>query len=203
MILAALGLALAGQEFDPSTYYKTYSDKELRRAIEACGFEDVWVGRNKAKRAIVRVKDTEATDKELICAATIIDTTFKTGEFSPELAPRYSTFKAEIARPRQVATARIWFAKNPEMGPPPEREEGESDAEIAERVESFCGPKAKGFFAEQGERMVASPDWASRYSGNLDAIMEMADTMGCVIQASFIAELEFDMPQSQKDLMPL
>lgn len=204
MILAALSVALAGGAFDPGTYYDHPPRREMRARVEACGFDQVAVVKNKAKREVVRVGDTEASDEELRCAASLIDKTFYGDEFSPELAPRFAKLRAEIARPRQVATARIRFAKEPERGTPPERKLGESDIEIAKRVETFCGPAATGMFAEQAGQVAVSAQWlAAQQPGTFEGLMQMSDTIGCVAQASFIADFEFSMPQSAGNLAPM
>lgn len=194
---------MAGEAFDPSTYYDHPSRKVMRARIEACGFEQVAVVKNDAKREVVRVKDTEASDDELICAAKEIDKTFYGDEFSAELAPRFASFRAEIARPRQVATARLRFAKEPEKGPPPERLDGESDLALAKRVEAFCGAEAQGFFTVERGQLMTSNEWLAAQGSSFEGLMAMADTMGCVIQASFIAELEFSMPKSAQNLVPM
>ena len=203
MILLALSLAIAGEAFDPSAYYDHPPRKEMRARVEACGLDQVSVVKNKAKREVVRVEDTEASDDELICAAKVIDKTFYGDEFSPQLAQRFARFRAEIARPRQIATARLRFAKEPERGPPPERLVDESDIALARRVESFCGTDAAGFFVEDAGHLSASREWAQARTRTLDGIEQMAETMGCVIQASFIAELEFSMPQAESSLAPM
>lgn len=203
MILTALSLALAGQAFDPSTYYKSYSRKEMRARIEACGFDDVKLVKNKAKRVVVRVKDVSATDEELICAAAEIDTTFYGNQFSPELAERFALIHARVARPRRIAEARTRFAKEPERGTPPERLEGETNVELAKRVETFCGPKAEGAIASQSGQLAISAQWMAAQSSTLEGIVEMSDTLGCLFQASVIAGLDFDAPNSASALLPM
>ncbi|KEO88897.1 hypothetical protein EH31_15815 [Erythrobacter longus] len=179
--------------FDSNAYYEAWSSKEVRAKIEECGFEEVRVYKNKAKATVVQVKDTSASDAELRCAAERIDKTFYGYEFSPELAERFFAIKAEVARPRQIAQARARFAREPEKGPPPERLTGETDAALASRIETFCGPKAKGAldagFGPAG-MVTISPEWMGPMQGNLDAIADLAETMGCLMQAAVIADLE-------------
>lgn len=196
MSLAAslLGLAQAANgTFDSNAYYETWSRKEMRQKIEECGFEKVKVYRNKAKAVVVQVEDTNASDEQLRCAAQRIDKTFYGHEFSPELAERFFVVKAEVARPRQVAQARAQFTKEPEKGPPPERLDGETDTALASRIETFCGPKAKGAldarFGPTGT-VTLSPEWMGPMQGNLEAIADLAETMGCLMQAAVIADLE-------------
>lgn len=195
MFMAAGLLAMVQvvpQTFDSNAYYETWSREEVREKIEGCGFEEVRVYKNKAKATVVQVKDTRATDEQLRCAAERIDKTFYGHEFSPELAERFARFKAEVARPRQVAQARARFAREAEKGPPPERLVGETDAALASRIETFCGPKAKGAldarFGPAGT-VVLSPEWIGPLQGNLDAIADLSETMGCLMQAAVIADL--------------
>lgn len=196
MFFAAGLLAMvqaAPETFDSNAYYETWSRKEMRAKIEECGFEEVRVYKNKVKATVVQVKDASATDEQLRCAAERIDKTFYGHEFSPELAGRFSAIKAEVARPRQIAQARARFAREPEKGPPPERLDGETDAALASRIETFCGPKAKGAldarFGPAGT-VAISPEWMAPMQGNLDAIADLAETMGCLMQAAVIADLQ-------------
>lgn len=162
--------------------------------VEACGFEDVWVGRNRDKREVVRVRDTAATDAELTCVAEAMDPTFYGAEFSPELAERFDAIRAAIARPRLLAEARARFAREPERGAPPERIEGESDIAMARRVETFCGADAAGAFLESGGIVAISPAWMEERASNLDRLIELSETLGCIFQASIIADLPIMIP---------
>lgn len=195
MILAVVGLAAALQA-EPATIppYNHLERKEMRAVIEACGFKQVWVGRNKSKREVVRVSDTAATDEELTCAAMALDTTFYGDEFSPELAPRFAPIRAAFARPRQLAEARARFARSPEMGPPPERLAGESNLALAQRIETFCGDAAKGALVEQTGHILISGDWMAQSSATLEGMVAMGNTMGCLLQASVIADLTLGVP---------
>ena len=181
------------EPFDSNAYYETWSRKEMRAQIKDCGFEEVKVYKNKAKATVVKVDDTSATDRQLQCAADRIDRTFYYYEFSPELAERFAVFKEAVARPRQIAQARARFAKEPERGVPPERMAGESDAALADRIEAFCGPQANGALDTQltvpGAAAV-SPEWMARFQNSIDGITEMAEAMGCVMQAATIADLK-------------
>jgi hypothetical protein len=191
LILALAGLAAALQSAAPPEPppYDHLPPKEMRKVIEACGFTKVWVGRDKAKRSVVRVSDTAATEDQLTCAAAALDTTFYGYEFSPELAARFAPIRAAIARPRQLAQARARFAKEPERGPPPERMPGEASPALAKRIEAFCGPAAKDALVEDAGYTLISSDWMAESSASPDAMVAMADTMGCIMQAAVIADL--------------
>lgn len=196
MILAVAALAAAAlqAEAPPLPPYNHLEPKPMRAAIEICGFKQVWVGRDKQKRSVVRVSDTSATDEQLTCAAKALDTTFYSHDFSPELAPRFAPIKAAIARPRQLAEARARFAEEPERGPPPERQPDESDLALAKRVEAFCGASAQGALVGEGANIMVSGDWMAQRSANLDAMVAMAETLGCLMQAAVIADLPIDGP---------
>ncbi len=195
MILALAGLVAALQpEAPPLPPYDHLAPKAIRAAIESCGFTQVRVGRDKAKRQVVRVSDKNATDDQLTCAAKALDTTFYGYEFAPELIARFAPIRAAIARPRQLAEARARFAKEPERGPPPERLPGESNEAVAQRIETFCGNKAEGAFVQEAGRIMISGDWMAERSATPDAMVAMADTMGCIMQASIIADLQIGGP---------
>ena len=197
MILALAGLAAALQAKPPAIPpYNHLERKEMRAVIEACGFTQVWVGRDKSKREVVRVNDKAATDEQLTCAAKALDTTFYGDEFSLELAPRFAPIMATVARPRQLAEARARFARSPEMGPPPERQAGESNLALAQRVETFCGDLAEGAFVEQAGHILISDDWMAVRAATPDGMVAMADTMGCLFQASVIADLTLGGPRA-------
>lgn len=161
----------------------------MRAAVEACGFKQVWVGRDTREILIVRVKDTNASDEQLICAANALDTTFYMHEFSPELAPRFAPIRAAVARPRLVAEARARFAQEPERGPPPERLPGESSVAAAKRIEAFCGAVAEGALVQSGDHIMLSSEWMAQRFSTVDAMIVNAGTMGCLMQASVIADL--------------
>jgi hypothetical protein len=192
--LAGLTAALQSAALPSPPPYDHLPPKEMRKVIETCGFTKVWVGRDKAKRSIVRVSDTIATDDQLTCAAKALDTTFYGSEFSPELAERFVPIRAAIARPRQLAEARARFAREPERGAPPERLPEESNIAVAKRVETFCGPVAKGALVEEAGSIKVSDDWMQQRSATPDAMVAMAATLGCIFQASVIAELELGGP---------
>ena len=190
MIFAGLALAAALQAAPPALPpYNHLEPKPMRAAIEACGFKQVWVGRDKQKRSLVRVSDTSATDEQLTCAARALDTTFYGHEFSPELAARFAPIRAAFGRPRQLAEARARFAREPERGQPPERLPGESDLAIAKRIETFCGTGAAGALVAEGGYIMLSGNWMAERSATPDAMVAMAETMGCLMQASVIADL--------------
>lgn len=196
MIIALAGLAAALQAAPPSLpVYNHLPPKEMRKVIEACGFAEVWVGRDKAKRSLVRVSDTAATDEQLTCAAKAIDTTFYSWEFSSALTPRFAPIKAAIARPRQLAQARARFAREPERGPPPERLPEESDLALAKRVEAFCGRGADGALLQQEGSILVSGDWMAQRASNPDAMVAMSETLVCIMQASIIADLTLGPPE--------
>ncbi|MBA4045164.1 MAG: hypothetical protein C0471_12200 [Erythrobacter sp.] len=196
MILALAGLAAALQSAAPAEPppYDHLAPKEMRKVIEACGFARVWVGRDKREILLVRVEDSSASDEQLICAAKAIDTTFYTHEFSPELAPRFAPIRAAVARPRQLAEARARFAKEPERGPPPERLPGESSLAVAKRIEAFCGAVAEGALVQSGDHIMLSGEWMARRFSTVDAMIVNAGTMGCLMQASVIADLQLSGP---------
>jgi hypothetical protein len=195
LIVALAGLAAALQSAPPSLpAYDHLPRKEMRAVIEACGFTQVWVGRDKAKREIVKVSDKTGTDDQLTCAATALDTTFYGYEFSPELAQRFAPIKAVVARPRLLAQAQARFAKEPERGPVPERLAGESSLAAAKRIEAFCGPVAEGAFVEDAGRIMISGNWMAERSATPDAMVAMADAMGCIMQASIIADIDIGGP---------
>ncbi len=194
MIFAVFGLAAALQAASPAAppappRYNHLEPKRMRAAIEACGFKQVWVGRDKTKASVVRVSDTSATDDQLTCAAKSLDVTFYSYEFSNELAPRFAPIKAVIARPRQLAEARARFARSPEMGPPPERLLDETDLALAKRIETFCGADAQAAFMQEAGAILISGDWIQQRSVTADDMVEMASTMGCLMQAAVIADL--------------
>lgn len=193
MILAAASL-LAALQAVPAAQYEHYPRKEMRAKVEACGFAQVWVGRNKAKREVIRVKDQSAADDQLVCAAKAMDPTFYASEFAPELAERFAKIRAAIARPRVLAEARARFARSPEMGPPPERLPDEGELALAKRIEAFCGPAANGAFTDAAGRAAISGQWMQERSLSPDAMVAMAGTLGCIIQASIIADIEIGGP---------
>jgi hypothetical protein len=198
LIVAAL-LAAALQGTSPAEApsippYNHLDPKPMRAAIAACGFKQVWVGKDKRKRSVVRVSDTAATDEQLTCAAKALDTTFYDYEFSPELTPRFAPIRAAIARPRQLAEARARFAREPERGPPPERLPDESNVALAQRVEVFCGADAEGALVQEEGYTLLSGDWMAQRSASPDAMVAMAETMGCLMQASVIADLTLGRP---------
>ena len=191
----------AQEPFDSNAYYETWSRKEVRQKVEECGFEEVKVYKNKAKATVVHVKDTGATDEELRCAAQRLDKTFYSYEFSPELAGRFAIFKDEVARQRQIAQARARFAREPERGPPPERLPDETDAALASRVEAFCGPGATGALeAHPGiaGAVTISAEWMAPQQQTLDGFEAMAETLGCVMQATVIADLQLGFIGNEK-----
>lgn len=196
MILALVGLAAALQSAAPPPHDHLPS-KAMRATIEACGFKRVWVGRNTATRVIVRVSDTSATDEQLVCAAKALDTTFYGSEFAPELALRFAPIRTQIARPRLLAEARARFARQPERGAPPERLSTEADIAVARRTETFCGPAADGAFVEEADSIQISGDWMQQRSSTPDAMVAMADTLGCIVQAAVIAELDIGAPGTE------
>jgi hypothetical protein len=197
LIFAAVTLVAAAQSAAPLPEFPTYDHlprKEMRAVIEACGFSQVWVGRNKEKREVVRVSDTTATDEQLTCAAKALDTTFYGHEFAPELASRFAPIMSAVAKPRQLAQARARFAREPERGPPPERLPDEADLSLAKRVEAFCGPAAEGAFVQENGYTLISGDWMQRFTVTPDAMATMGDTFGCLLQASVIADLPIGLP---------
>jgi hypothetical protein len=198
VILAAV-LAAALQAAPPADApaippYNHLDPKPMRAVIAACGFQQVWVGKDTRKRSVVRVSDTAATDAQLTCAAKALDTTFYNYEFSPELTPRFAPIRASFARPRQLAEARARFAREPERGPPPERLPDESNVALARRVEAFCGPDAQQALVEEEGHILISGDWMTERSGSGAGMMVMAETMGCLMQASVIADLTLGRP---------
>jgi hypothetical protein len=142
----------------------------------------------------VRFSDTAGTDEQLTCAATVIDKTFYTEEFAAPLSERFAPIRAVVARPRQLAEARGRFARSPEMGPPPERSPDETDVALAKRVESFCGADAEGALVQEAGAILISGDWMQQRSATADDMVEMASTMGCLMQAAVIAELPIGRP---------
>jgi hypothetical protein len=198
LILAAV-LAAALQAAPPADApaippYNHFDPKPMRAVIAACGFKQVWVGKDKRKGSVVRVSDTAATDEQLTCAAKALDTTFYGYEFSPELTSRFAPIRAAIARPRQLAEARARFAREPERGPPPERLPDESNTALAKRVEAFCGTDAEGALVQEERYTLLSGDWMAQRSATPDAMVAMAETMGCLMQASVIADLTLGRP---------
>ncbi len=196
-VLAGLAAALQAPAAAPApapSFYNHVPPKEMRAAIEACGFKQVWVGKDKRKRSVVRVSDTAATDEQLICAATVIDKTFYTEDFAAPLPERFAQIRAMVARPRQLAEARARFARSPEMGPPPERSPNETTAALAKRVETFCGADAEGAFVQEAGAILISGDWIQQRSVTADDMVEMASTMGCLMQAAVIADLPIGPP---------
>ncbi len=197
MIFALAGLAAALQApASAPSFYNHLPPKEMRAAIEACGFKLVWVGKDKRKRSVVRVSDTVGTDEQLTCAATVIDKTFYTEEFAASLAERFAPIRAAVARPRQLAEALARFARSPEMGPPPERLPDETDVALAKRVETLCGSAAEGAFVQEAGAILISGDWMQQRSSTPDSMVAMASTIGCLMQAALIADLPIGRPAS-------
>ncbi len=191
LALASLAATLQAAAAAEPARYDHLPPKEMRAAIEACGFKQVWVGRDKRKRSVVRVSDTAATDDQLTCAAVVIDKTFYSDEFAPPLAERFAPIRSAIARPRQLDEARARFAREPQRGTPPERQEGETDLALAKRVEQFCGPGSAGAVLEEGGRIVISQGWMQEQMNGPGGIVAMSSTMGCLFQASVIAGFQF------------
>lgn len=163
---------------------------EIQTRLEACGFESVSVKYDdELYNYVVSVADEIASDEEVYCAAKAMDETFYMAHLGLNLQKRYDDYRAELARSREIARARIFFSDYPELGEPPKRNADESDWSKAKRIEAFCGPRTEGAFTDEFGGVAISPEWLRKtlkIGGPADDYFE---TVGCLRNAATLAEL--------------
>ncbi|WP_370190112.1 hypothetical protein [Qipengyuania sp.] len=85
-----------------------------------------------------------------------------------------------------IARYKAWFAARPEFADPPERQVGESDDDLAQRIEESCGPKAAGAFTREQSVLTFSPEWMQSLMENRDGGSEI---LNCVFYAASLSSL--------------
>lgn len=170
--------------------YEQPAHEEVQTRLETCGFEHVTVGYQEALRSdVVAVTDETASDEEVLCAAKALDSTIYISLFEPGISERFSKFSDDLARPRLRTLAEEYFAERPELGEPPTRLADETDAALAKRIETFCGPKATGAFAAKNGRIAISASWIKAFIQNGDAWDAYFETYGCLYRAALFADM--------------
>lgn len=194
MLLAA-ALLWSGQGYsaaDVSVDFEQISHREMARRMSDCGLTSVDIGyQDELQSDVVSIADPEISSDKLRCIAEKSWKTFYIVEFAEPYWLQYAEITNELWNPIMVSQARLHFSERPELGPPPERREGESDPELAKRIQTFCGPKATGAFTfEYGGSAAISPDWAT----DLDiANPDSVEMFSCLTNAALLAGLRFGL----------
>ena len=196
MLLAAFLLSIAGDAGKgvPRDTFEAVSSDEMAARMKACGFEKVEISyQDYVQSDVVQIGDRAIGDEQMRC---LVENTRKTSylvEVDPGSRARYYELLGELWRPEQLARIRAWLAERPELGPPPDRLEGESDDLLAERIEDFCGDDADGAFAREFGVLTLSGDWLMSKSQNRDL-----DTFECILNTAFLANLPLGFVGNEK-----
>jgi len=185
MLLALLLSAAEPLPVDPE--FRALSHSEMDAELRACGAQHFTIRYDdELQRELVELRDAQITDDQLRCVYHATDyTPYFVLWTEPRTSLRYYQIGDQLLRPRLSAQARAYFDAHPELGEPPERENGQGDLDFARSIERFCGPLASGLFAIEYGELTVSSEWLT--SGNF---LENSEALGCAIYASSLRGLE-------------
>ncbi len=167
--------------------------------VKACGFAqvDMKVDDVLQEGVVVVSGLTEATDKQLRCAAdaSLATTTFV--EFPQPLDERYQRLYVRVAKQRYEVRARAWLDQRGILAKLPTYVEGKSDRHAVElKIEELCGPKAKGQLTEGKMFSADDPDSLSIDAETFQCVYYGADISG--LRIGFVGNDYYEGGQPEK-----
>ena len=198
MLHAAIALAAlaGGLSADTVDDYQYVSHTQMAERMSSCGFDAVEISyEDYLQSDVVRIADQAATDEQINCLINGPRKTFYVVEVEQPLAPKYYERLDVVTRPEIIAKYRAWFAARPEFADPPKRQIGESDDDLAQRIEDFCGPKAVGAFAREYGILTFSHEWMQGLMNDLAAHSEIST---CVFYAASLSNLPIGLVGNEK-----
>lgn len=198
ILLLAAGSNVA--EPDPAEGYEQISYEAVAERISGCGVESIAIEFDDLFQSdVIRIGDPELTDSQLQCIVRATRKTFYDVMFEGPFLGRYHEIREEVAWPETRARLEAFFAERPHLGPVPVRREGETDDQLAKRIEAFCGPEADGAFGREFGVLTISRQWL----GPPEAIVHrdhrmFGETFGCVLNAAVLSGLDVHFIGNEK-----
>ncbi len=170
------------------------SHEEMSAALKDCGLKEVKVSYVAEYQSdVVEIDDLKVSEEQLRCSFWAVDHTPYIVFWSQDIEPRYYEIAQEFLLPRAQARARAYFTERGDLDSLPVRASDETDLGFAKRIESFCGPKAVGFFTDEYGGLVGSPDWI--LGGDF---ISQAETLNCLMQAAYLTGLDVGFIGNEK-----
>ena len=161
MLLLAAGVNMSNPDPALAEGYEHLTYQEVTDRLSACGVKQISISFDEELQDdVIQIGDTDLSDSQLRCIVHATHKTFYNVELQGPFLGSYYEIREELAWPETKARLEAFFAERPHLGPPPQRIDGESDDDLAQRIELFCGPKAKGAFTREFGALTISMEWA-------------------------------------------
>lgn len=168
--------------------------------LRQCGFAEVSTHyQDDLQDNVIEIADASATDEQLECAADVYLASGYWTELSETLRPKYFADYERVSAQWAKQRALSELQQSGELGRLPVYEKGRTnDADFADRLESLCGPRAKGMLHSQYGPHSVSPQWAS----GIGDFAEDGKALQCVSRFAAAAEFKLYFIGNEKTASP-
>jgi hypothetical protein len=156
-------LVIAASPLSPFDFFERITAQEAAKRASQCGLGRVTIRYEADLQEDVLIASLAGTptDKQLACADKAVS--FYTLELPPSVQPRYDAMRDARLSGLFQAQARAWLSARGLLNQVPKYQEGVTDdAVFTRKLESLCGPRAKGAFQSKFGFHALSPEWVTR-----------------------------------------
>ncbi|MCA1653944.1 MAG: hypothetical protein ABR588_00575 [Sphingomicrobium sp.] len=188
-MIATILILVAAPASMPFDVFERITAQEAANRVAQCGLAPVTTryDADLHEDLLTATPVNLATDEQLACADKAAS--YYTLELPPSAQPRYDAIREARLSAVFKAQARVWLSARGLLNQVPEYRVGiTNDALFTRRIESLCGPRARGAFQSKFGFHAVSPDWVKR---NLNPPERGGEVLSCLMNVTTVAGFEF------------